>query len=915
MIVEDVYSDVKEMMGICSEEKVFNMITDVIALLSKKGDWNPLIGIMDICASTDCCTITLPRDVETPLGVNVGGFPRQQRNWWYEFHLNGNGSNAPSEWHWDDKKFYPTAFDLIKASRLVAVADAKTDASKKIRVYGFDKNNKFIRTQQPDGTWIDGFDLPVNIANDFPSLIIQPDTERLDIRNIKTVDITELNCNIAHDLTTGAGVILALLAAPMPAPLVAGTTYFVRVPEDDTDTVSLHNSRSGALTNTDKVTITSAENSSQVSLSDVRGVQVQTKFTSSIPHNIKTGTLIEFEAIDIPSPLSEEIDYYANKIDDSNFTAHETLEDAEAGLNPIDVTTPGSAVTVKAKQEIDPITHLDFSVNHNFLQGDAVVASNPSGQLPEPLLPGVTYFVRYVSGTRITLHFTLADANNGVNAIVFTSSGSGTSSIVKTIAASANTGTTNNINCTAHNLADDDLVQFSTTGVLPTPLAQNTVYKVETPLATDIFTIVTTAPAAINITAVGSGQLFVIISRAFTIGFTNRWRTDAENITTGSAIKFDTTGTLPSTSPSLSTSTTYYARKIDEDSIEVYDTKPHAEDLSATTGRVTVSGVATGTTYLVLERSITAQVFDDPMRFVDPATSEYFKDGATIRFTTTGTLPGGLSLLTDYKGYIEDGLLRIKTSLGANVDLTNIGTGDHSMSITRNFTISLPTSFEVLKNIYEDGDKVTFKTTDTVPTPIVANADYWVRRISDDLIELYDSEVHAKDTASTTGRIVARSTGEGDHTLQRFLAAFEVKEIIRLLKDKSDSFIDLYAWDDGRDEQLTLLGHYYPDETEPSYRRIQVGASCTWVRIRYRRRPIKIASKKDWIPLSSKEAILMMTKAVTLKRKNFLEEGKAFEKEAEHYLSEEKQADDGPDVSPIQVSNDSLMNTNEQWMT
>jgi hypothetical protein len=59
----------------------------------------------------------------------------------------------------------------------------------------------------------------------------------------------------------------------------------------------------------------------------------------------------------------------------------------------------------------------------------------------------------------------------------------------------------------------------------------------------------------------------------------------------------------------------------------------------------------------------------------------------------------------------------------------------------------------------------------------------------------------------------------------------------------------------------------------------------------------------------------MMTKAVTLRRRSFREEADGFEKDAERYIKEEKEADDGPDVSPIQVADDTLMDTEGQWMT
>jgi hypothetical protein len=60
--------------------------------------------------------------------------------------------------------------------------------------------------------------------------------------------------------------------------------------------------------------------------------------------------------------------------------------------------------------------------------------------------------------------------------------------------------------------------------------------------------------------------------------------------------------------------------------------------------------------------------------------------GALIRFTTTGTLPAGLALLTDYYAIrVTDNTFKVATSLanaeaGTAVDITDTGTGTHTVS-------------------------------------------------------------------------------------------------------------------------------------------------------------------------------------------------------------------------------------------
>lgn len=59
---------------------------------------------------------------------------------------------------------------------------------------------------------------------------------------------------------------------------------------------------------------------------------------------------------------------------------------------------------------------------------------------------------------------------------------------------------------------------------------------------------------------------------------------------------------------------------------------------------------------------------------------------------------------------------------------------------------------------------IVFSTTGELPTGVVAWTAYWARRIDDNTFHLYDTEAHALDTGSTTGRINTSGTQSGTHT-------------------------------------------------------------------------------------------------------------------------------------------------------
>lgn len=1146
MKVRDILSDVQEMIGTCDQTIVFRRISDALTVLANKNLYQCVTGFVDICSTTDGRQITLPREVQVPLAVNIGGHPTIFRNSWHEFHLNGMGSLPACDWSFNDNGFFPVFQDMKSASPLIFVADLKTDLRATIQVMGYDQNNQWIRTQNPDGSWSDGLMIPINLYTDFPNSLPVPDPNRLVALNFTSIPISVLNIlSGTNDFASGALVTLSLINPPLPTPLVNGGSYFVE--RLDASTISLSTSRSGALTNTDVVTITSAGVNSQISLTDTRIVSARTKFNSATPHNILSGTLVNFTGVTLPTPITLTETFYAGVLDDNDFTIHATAADAIAGINILNVSDAGNTVVANANQPLAPITTFNFPVNHDFQQGDAVLITNSGGSLPAPLIAGITYYVRVISTTSITLHNSVADAASNVNPIILTSNGSGANVIVKTLPCSVNLGTLSNVVAANHGLSPGDFCQFTTSGTYPSPITQGTTFVCGAPSNANSFSLQDTSLNPVNITSLGSGQLFLVISRAFTIGFTNQWETDATALTTQTTFKFSTTGVLPSTNPIIDTVTTYYLRYINNNVIEVYDTAVHAADtairLSATrettsnvativtqaahgfatndyveingvattlngvlatvtvssggtgwtqgnavniadgtshkatgtidvahgllqsititnggsgwttgnaftatdvntnvaTGTVTasagaitaftilvhgtgfvvgesltitgsgsggvftvatiadgvaitkinitnggngftvsgsltitgagsggtysvgtvnnnvshvfnaynqkrvqitvtnsttftysavqidepttidtggqitvakidVNGLGAGSLFLTLARSVTATIRDS---FLDITDSTFLTNGSTIQFETTGNLPAPLAILTNYTFQVVDGEIQVFDVLNNAITLTNIGNGSHTFTISRNFGVTLPTSITVNGNIYNDGDAVTAITTGTIPSPLVANTVYYIRRIDDNDIELYDTYAHAIASPSTTGRLVLTNVGSGVNQLVQSVTNILFSKITRVFKSVTNGFTNLYAWDTARTNYLTLVGRYYPDETEPNYRRISIGTCSKWIRLKYYQTIFKIQSLDDFLPITNPVALTMMIKSLNLLRTNFTDESEKYMLKAIEFLEDEERIKRGPESPVIQVNTDTWTNSND----
>jgi hypothetical protein len=169
-LVDDIFDEAKKVIGVCSDTILFSWLGDAVSLIANKGDFEGWKGTLDICTSCSCSSgcsceggkcVTLPREVETVLAVNIGGRPTLGVGQLFNFHLNGPGDcKVNCDWQWQDLgHWHCTLKDLSTPSKLVAYLRSDEDDGKKLIVYGVDHRGNVLRRQE-GGVWKDGYQVP-----------------------------------------------------------------------------------------------------------------------------------------------------------------------------------------------------------------------------------------------------------------------------------------------------------------------------------------------------------------------------------------------------------------------------------------------------------------------------------------------------------------------------------------------------------------------------------------------------------------------------------------------------------------------------------------------------------------------------------------------------------------------------------
>ena len=460
-------------------------------------------------------------------------------------------------------------------------------------------------------------------------------------------------------------------------------------------------------------------------------------------------------------------------------------------------------------------------------------------------------------------------------------------------------------------------VEFTSTGELPAPLVAGTAYLAENSSAGGVFTVTNADFSDLNITSTATGNLFVALSRTFSIGFNTLWSGDFSGVSTGQEIYLATDYILPL---GVSSGIKYYIRKKNTDTVQIFDSASNANG-SGTTGIINVVGLGTGQSYYAVRFPAYAQAFNNQLYVPN---TEFLYSGEQVSFETTGTLPYPLVPYNETSG---DGLYSMSVNgnsitltdrfnnpvVFANNGIPTLGIGKLSLVISDDFSFVPSTTIVSEGYTFETGDQITVRANigDTLPVGLYPNAIgdehyYYVRRFDNSSYELYDTRQNALNIGSTTGRIAYVNTGDSIDSFFFADAIMEptlVKAVQHVEKPLTVGYVSLYAYDYGRSNDMALIGQYHPSETNPKYRRIRIGKQCSWARIIYRVKSPEISSAYDYIPVENQRAIIAAVHAVDLEDKDFIEQSQKYWATAFQYLKNQSDSMDGHAMQPPQINN------------
>jgi hypothetical protein len=783
MFVSQIFDEVAEILATTDESKIFRKLTQAVQALMESGHYFHTQQEVDVCTGWDGCTITLPRGIEVPLGVNVDGSPTYFRNRLFQYHVNKGGMYNNVGWAWDDRGFVSTMMDIRQPSQLVAVAEHSDDAGLQIRVVGTDSLNRELRSQTTDGIGVDGVYIPINAQSDFPLGTIAPPGVTLESRSASVTPLGELISAAAHQLVSGQGVVLSVPTGSTPEFLVDGQKYYVGV--DSENSVRLYSNSIEAKAGVNPVQLQSIIGSGTLRLTDARESNLLTTVqlvpdAGVIPVAIDSANEVSFWkntdsgsgfSGELPSPLQEGTTYFANQKDEFDLQIFNNLQDAQSGKNPIPMTGSSGKFDTDIKKPIFAQTTVEFPVAHYYQQGDQVQAYTSGGVLPSPLLEGQNYFVNVIDGNTISLHLTAADAaasTSGIlkNPITFTDSGAGTNSLVKLIPATASTGTTSQINASG--------ISFETIEPEFTAIAQPVVVGSVTSISITVAgSKYTTAPAVvfdppppppegsnqIVITATGYAvmELDAVGSTTFKVGsivITN----PGSGYTSSPAVSIDpppdgSGGTTASATAVITTSSISYfnitssgAGYAAAPKVTISGGGGNGATASASidaSGRVTsVNVVAQGTGY--------ASASGITVSFTPSS-------GVFIQFSSTGLLPAPLSSGAAYRAENRsaDGTFTVVNADFSPINVTDSGTGNVSVVLSRSFFVGLNARWNGDFSGISNGNKMYLSSDYILPTGTSANVPYYVRKIGSDNLTC---EFYASESAANAASVTATPT-------------------------------------------------------------------------------------------------------------------------------------------------------------
>lgn len=208
MLVKEIYNEARKIFGHCDMPILLRWITDSVMLLADKGETDLLVGYIDMCVQGNC--LSLPREIETILAVNICGHPTYSRDSLFTFNVSGPGDGCSCGWTWQDTGNFFTYKDIQCPSKLIAFLDSSEDQGKMLRVFGFDSENKPLRTKIGD-VWEDGLRVPMLYGYALPSSS-DPYVSRITgiVKDVTVANVRLSSFDNAANVTGGTGTLLGI---------------------------------------------------------------------------------------------------------------------------------------------------------------------------------------------------------------------------------------------------------------------------------------------------------------------------------------------------------------------------------------------------------------------------------------------------------------------------------------------------------------------------------------------------------------------------------------------------------------------------------------------------------------------------------------------------------------------------------
>src|SRR5258705_5329698 len=159
IIVSEVIDQVGRVLGTCETSYTYDVLTRAIELLANKPTktnvlWDPMLVYVDIPIVSGYY-ICLPPHVQKPIKVNISKQPSFSRLQFFEFSMNGPGSNDPEAgWSWQDSGWKPLQRPWPGGARQIMLYSSDTnDTNTVVKINAIN--------QDGSTTWLD---LPIGLA-------------------------------------------------------------------------------------------------------------------------------------------------------------------------------------------------------------------------------------------------------------------------------------------------------------------------------------------------------------------------------------------------------------------------------------------------------------------------------------------------------------------------------------------------------------------------------------------------------------------------------------------------------------------------------------------------------------------------------------------------------------------------------